>query len=392
MMDWGYWRWQVLRNLPLAMVLLAGFSFAIWSAVSAMPSRHYATARLVLERPIGVSETPKLQRNAEDIQHLQIVSHSLKSKIRPETVMAPEHPSAPPAANEGFALKIESDRGKPTYLEIKAEASDPILATALATQISDQAIEHSAMLQQARVEVSLAKLRDQLVAQKDGLKRAQQEVSAYGANVPSHTPSELRVLAAQLRSQASSLAVERLPESPVLAKLNVDLAVAKGLYSDLHPKVRLIRSRISQELSQQKSSELDDATRFALAARLSQIEVRIETADAAFLIQKSLEQDVAVATTGRNQALTMLNAAQLRAEANSMHLKEVQTATLENDGGARKRMALFVVLALAALLVTMGAIWLRIRTDQRLRRPVDLKRTLGITPFATLPDLGPSLG
>ena len=51
-----------------------------------------------------------------------------------------------------------------------------------------------------------------------------------------------------------------------------------------------------------------------------------------------------------------------------------------------------LVLLLVAIAAALGTIMLRIRFDHHLRRPCDLHSTLGLTPFATLPDLGPSLG
>ena len=59
MFDWRYWRWQITRNLPIAVVVALLVSASGWAILNATPPKYTASSRIVLERQIGIASTYK---------------------------------------------------------------------------------------------------------------------------------------------------------------------------------------------------------------------------------------------------------------------------------------------------------------------------------------------
>ncbi|WP_281858189.1 hypothetical protein [Litoreibacter halocynthiae] len=386
MFEWGYWRWQIIRCLPLGIVSALLLAATGWSVLEANPPKYAASARIVLERNVGLGGTSKAQRTPEEAQHLQVVAHALKADFS-----ATQSKAAQLSTDAPIDANIESSRDKPTYLTIKSTMPDATAAIALAQTLSLRAIELSNGFQQHATDLAVNKLRESLHNATARLTTAEMDLRSHSNQSPDLRIEELQDQASRLRATLRAAESKSAPENPEVAKLYADLATARGLYSDLHPKVRLIKTRIDKAIKQSPADQTGQDLRF-VKQRIQDIDAQIVASKDHQAITDRLNAAVSSAKARVEAADDRLQAAMHANEANRITLKVVKDASLTGRNPAKMRVALLATIGLAALLLAIVVAALRIRFDARLRRPRDLHDALGLTPFATLPDLGPSLG
>lgn len=392
LMQWRYWRWQVVRTLPLIVVVFALVAAAGLGALRVMPQQQTAVSRVVLETPLALRETPRAARSAQDVQHLQVVIHTALSQ---DSLADVAHTlSLPPkdVTRDTVTARIQSGRDKPTNLVIEAHAPTAAAARALAASATQVAIETSNSLQRERVEASLKNLQALVAQQADAVADAKAALAAHDAvdmQTVSATLDALRAQEYALEAQIAGRAKTVTKENPALAALRRELATAKGIYSDRHPKVRLLMSRMAQLEPDKAAVNSTDAT--ALAAKLAQVRQQASAARTSQLAYAATSKLLDDAEQRLASAQHALNEARLRGERSVARLRVVEDATLTTASRRNKQLAIMLILALAATSLAVGSAVLRIRLDRRLRRPADLSRSLGLTPFATLPHLGPQL-
>ena len=381
MFEWGYWRWQIIRCLPLGIVSALLLAATGWSVLEANPPKYTASARIVLERNVGLGGTSKAQRTPEEVQHLQVVAHALKADFS-ATQLSTDAP---------FDANIESSRDKPTYLTIKSTMPDATAAVALVQTLSLRAIELSNGFQQQSTDLKVNKLRESLRDATARLTTAEGDLRSHSNQAPDLRIEELQDQASRLRATLRAAESKSAPENPEVAKLYGDLATARGLYSDLHPKVRLIKTRIDKAINQRPAGQTGQDLR-VVKQRIQDIDAQIVAGKDHQVTTGRLNAAVSSAKARVEATDDRLQAAMQANEANRITLRVVKDASLTGRNPAKVRVALLATIGLAALLLAIGVAALRIRFDARLRRPRDLHDALGLTPFATLPDLGPSLG
>lgn len=390
MTDWQYWRWVTLRNTPLVVIIFTATLAAGVLGLRALPKDYTATSRTVLETPLALSETPKAARAAQDIQHLQLVVHHLQSSASRAQIASELGVAADSISQDAIALSIESGRDKPTFLTIAASAATPRMAVALSQAIARQSITLSGQLQDDRVEASLVKLVDMA----EGHERAATAARlAYDARPGAHGPDPDRALAelveraANLRDRINGSVPQTSTLDAGMARLQRELAEARGLYSDRHPTVRILQQRISLE----GGAPVATPALSTLPDQLAALEQQIAQARSDIATSARLEQALAKAERDREQSQDTLVTARLRGEEGFAHLKLVEDPSLPLTGSDGKRAAVLLALVLLAAGLAAAVVALRQKLDRKIRRPADLVGALGITPFATLPDFGPSL-
>lgn len=389
MTQWRYWKWQALHNLPLALLVFALIVALGITAIRLMPQSQIAASRMVLEAPLALNATPRAARSSQDVQHLQVVVHKLLSQ--PGRAQITDMLDAGQLSRGALDAKINAGRDKPTTLIIEAHADQADTARAFAVTATDFAIDVSNQLQRERVEASLTNLKAMVEKQTLALAQSDQELAIL--NTPEAKTAELRLTnldqqAQQIATQLASQAADIAPENPTLLALQRDLSKAKGIYSDRHPKVRLLRSRISQLATLTATSAPDpvplENRLTAIRSEIAQITATRITRDAAIAARNEAEGRLA-------QSKDALIEARMSGERSVARLKLIEDATPQTASRQKKQLALFATLTLIAAALAFACVILRIKTDRRLRRPADLTRTLGLTPFATIPHLGPSL-
>ena len=383
MFNWRYWRWQIIRSAPLAVAVALLVAILGRAALNATPLKYTASARIVLERQIGVASTPKAQRTTEEVQHLQVIIHALK------TVISDEITDSEGTENDtSFDLKIETNLDKPTYLLIETTMPNASAAITFADSLSARAAEISEAAQQRQIDTSLNKLRVDFDENERLSQQALDTLNAHQDRAPILQIDDLRQQASQLHAELQTATLCKAPDNLALENLRADLAIARGLYSDLHPKVRLIQTRITRALTQR----LPDQPIEALQQQLQGLETQISASEAYQKTSHRLQVGLANVTAATQAAQDRLGAAEHAREASRMHLKIVQDATLTGRSPEKIQAMLLSAILLTSLFAAIAAVALLISSDRHLRRPRDLHRTLGLTTFATLPDLGPSFG
>lgn len=388
MTQWRYWRWQVLRNLPLVVgvsVVVAVFGNTV---IGLMPQQQTAMSRLVLETPLAFNETPRAARSSQDMQHLQVVVHSLMS-LEGRTEIAQSIGIDVPSRTR-LEAKINAGRDKPTNLIITAHAGQAKAAGNLAAAASQFAMLESGRLQRDRVEASLTNLKSLVRKQSNALVQANQNLADLTGPPEQDLKLQLTRLeqkAQQITSQITGKTAQVVPTDPALLALQKELSKAVGIFSDRHPKVRLLRSRITQlstvpiNVQDPKPLEQQRDLLRAEIASLTQAQSKHESATIA-------QADASSRLVQSKDALTQ---ARLRGERSIARLKLIEDANLQTASRQKRQMALYAALAVIAMALAAVAAVMRVRSDRRLRRPFDLTKSLGLTPFATIPHLGPSL-
>lgn len=379
MVEWGYWRLQVLRNLPIAMTVAFIVASFGWLGLRYIPIEHTAAARLVLERQVGLTGSPKAQRTSEEVQHIQSVIHALTAEIGGSDSV------------ETYTLDVQTSRDKPTYLYVTATKPAAQKSVALVQTLSKRGVEISDTLQAKQIAAALSRLQDRLNDSQIKLSRAQDALATHRSNAPTWQLDTLREQAALARAALRTHETKTAQESPALTKLTADLAAARSLYSDIHPKVRLIRARIEQAQRTAATNAPLPTPAQPMVQRLLDLDAQIAGQVQYAAVTRQLEQAFDAASFASTVAHDALSTAQSKHLANRIRLKVVEDANLIGRGEDSMRDILHGVILLAALAAAGVVLVLRIKFDARLRRPSDLHRTLGLVPFATLPDLGPSL-
>ncbi|EPX77525.1 GumC domain-containing protein [Litoreibacter arenae] len=366
MLDWGYWRWQAARNLPLFVIIVVTITAVGWTAINAIPPEHTVSSRIILERSLGLGGAPKAQRSAEEVQHLQLILHELG--------VVGQSPDTP------VEFKIESSRDKPTYLSISSTQSSAVAALTAVRAAETAVIEQG---EKTRRDGTLSALTNQISRHETSLTQANKALAAHESQPLTGSEQGLERQADQLRAR-----IERGPvEDAAITKLRIDLAVAQSIYSDTHPKLRQLRDRLSRQ-----PEAAGDDWHAQLQSQLDRTLAALTDLRSYQATASRLEGEVTTATSALREAQDALVAAQLAQDANRINLRVVENAALDSADPRKARLAMLLGTLLAAVLAAVAGIWLRVRIDPRVRRPRDMRNALGLTPFATLPDLGPSLG
>ena len=207
------------------------------------------------------------------------------------------------------------------------------------------------------------------------------------------------------------------PEQARLNKLRGDLMAALGVYSENHPRVKLLRTQIDTLENQIRSSvqsannsEEGAAPVSALDIRLVEIDSRVtaltqESEDAAAELEKlqdSIDRTpanrIALEALERDQqnlrglysaAVTRLSTARMgeRIELSSKgeRISVLEPATVPNSPSGPNRPKIIGMGVAGGLGLAGGLFILLELLNTTIRRPIDITRALSITPLATVP-------
>lgn len=371
MIEWRYWRWQILRHAPLGMCVFGCVAAAGLALLQSAPQGFRAESQLVLEAPLALSGSQKAARTAGTVQHLQVVKHGL---------MADRDPT-----DESLQLSIQSGRDKPTQLIVRTKTKTREEAMSMAQSTARRAVEISEDLQRDRLDSALAKLADVASKQAEILAAAEDALGAFKPRT-SAGAGALSLRLEQLTKRLGEARTTELKPSPEVTKLRQTLADESVLFSDLHPRIKLLKAQIedAQHAAPKPNTE-------ALEQEIARLTSRLAAAQEDQRQRTVLQNRVAALTSSLARAQDALADAKLSGEAQILRLKLIQDAQAEPDISAKKVLAAQLAIVGLGLAAAGAMIAVRLRMDRHVRRPVDLAKGLGIAPFATLPDLGRSL-
>ncbi|WP_146174216.1 hypothetical protein [Litoreibacter ponti] len=341
------------------------------TALKAIPQNFVAESRLALETPLALASAPKATRTADHIQHLQTVVHGLRAEFGPE--------------DDRLSLSIESAREKPTILVIRSKMKTERDSLAFVNDVSAKAIAASDTSQRTRIDSALEKLRQIEGLEGEKVKKATARLAEFRPE-QTRTPEELSLQLDALRRELESAKQIKIIQSPEIQKLTQELANARALYSDQHPAIKLLNAQIEHGTAQPTApilADLEDRVASATTALARAQDDERQRAD--------LEAQVAIASAAHLRAQDALAEARLKGDASFRPFNVIEDATAQPEISAKKLLAARIAILGISALAAIGLIAMRFKLDRRVRRPRDLARGLGIAPFATLPDLGPSL-
>ena len=169
----------------------------------------------------------------------------------------------------------------------------------------------------------------------------------------------------------------------------MELDNARAIYSDQHPKVQTLLSRIA-ELEPEAA---DPNTRVAALA-LQKLDTLLAQIPMNALALKALERDHQRAEAQYETAISRLESAAieqriaLRTESDQLTLVE-RAIQPDMPEGPQQKIIWALGGALALILAAVTAAILA-KSDKYIRRPKDLQMGLGLTPYAVIPNMRPA--
>ncbi|NNK77532.1 MAG: hypothetical protein HKP40_02350 [Litoreibacter sp.] len=413
--DQRYLLWKIRRYAPLVLTIsLAGSLSASWF-VAQWPENQIAQAKLLSE----VSEVGKLieEKHAatRQVERLEIIRHKLS---RPENLLATAqrfdlYPSSPQGAEEiarrmlaALSFSVTPRRDSLKILSVSFQHSDGAKAAQIANDFAQQAIRENTALRQHDLDRALSFYRDDVAAKTAALRERNTHLGAFkteNANALNANLNQLLARRARLQEKLLEIAgpafrkpVQAMKHREVL-RLEAELVSALGRYPEQHPEVQQRQDAlkvIARQLELAKELKRDTTIGRDLHHELQQVNSWIEKVPANSVQLAWLQNEYDYAEREHRVATQRLSEASIRAQAElqqeGQRLSVIEFARAPELKPNQKKLAALVLGIVASIGLGLGVAALLNRFDRRLRRPQDMIKRLGLTPFATLSTL--SLG
>ncbi|MEM6407334.1 MAG: hypothetical protein AAF700_02835 [Pseudomonadota bacterium] len=383
-----YWRWHVLRQVPLALgVIAAGVTATVFGA-DLLPDRYTATTRLMVEAPAVGGTNRVATETIQNTAQIQAIEARLMTNDRLSALSQQlGRETDPTEFQQAISFDMSSGRGKPTSLAISVTATDGAFAAAAANALAEQVLAEHRLTKSDRAESALVFYREEVAEQKQRLDTAFEELLQFKSEnagaLPEDAPryyDQRKALLLQRASKGLSVA-----KDPLSDRLEMELRSATTLYSDAHPRVRSLESQIKRAEPQVNT----DAPQPVGSSDISQIDAALARIPANALRLEALQNDHDLARRLYEEAVARLEAAAIEERitltAQGDRITIVEAALLpELPAGPQNKIILALGCLISCLLGLALAV-LRIRADQVVRRPQDLMSSLQIKPYAVIP-------
>ncbi|MEM9433412.1 MAG: hypothetical protein AAGA12_05770 [Pseudomonadota bacterium] len=408
--DLRFLAWKMRKYaLPFLVLTLAGVA-ATFSVTATMPAMQTASARLLFESAELEKQTRSSTSATRQAERLEIIRYSLQ---RPETMLRvadeftlfAQHPPADRIrqmrAHFTFRTVPRKDSLKMMTLSFRHPEAER--AADVANFFAGEAILINRDMLAQDTSGSLEFFLDDLRVKEATLETARSELSEFRAQNANSLPDREFLLLERKTRLEDTLAgqVTRSFRAPVEAvkvreanRLEASLTQARETLPDNHPKILELEAAIGQlRIHRDMAADLQSRSgRSAeLQRELDQIKTWLAAIPEVSATLNALTYDHDVAQTQHLAALDRLADARIRRQVEDVvegqRLTVIEYAIPPETRPNQKKQVLFWLGAAVSLAVAAIAVFLLSRADPRIRRPVDLERALGITPFATLPSL-----
>ena len=339
-------------------------------------------------------------------------------------------------------------RNRANYVDISFESSDPNIAAGVVNELVTRALDDNVRMRTQRAgdtldffEQEVERLSNELSDQSARLSRFKSENAdslPEALNFRLNRESNLEERLISLQREANSLTDQRerveavyketgrlqvpqsadTPEVRQLRALEVELSNALAVYSESNPKVAVLRTRINQlrdvvagQSALDVGSEVDtgssvydvtlaeiDARAKALnseiegvSAELERLRINIEKTPQTSIGLQALERDYRNIQAQYNTAVSGLARAktgeQIELTAKGQRISVVENAVPPQNPSSPNRKVITSAGGLAGVAVAVGLFALLELLNSSIRRPAELVNRVGITPFATIPDI-----
>ena len=450
--DFNFYLALLKRRLPIMIsVVIAFCAIGIFLAVTLPPS-YRADARLLVENPQISSEMAVTTVQTSADKQLQIIEQRLMTRANmidianKYGVFQDSGEMQPDEIFEAMEDRVDisvmaGDRQRATIMTISFEDGDARIAANIVNELVTLVESESASIRQteagetaeffegevARLSEELTRKSAEIVSFKEANKDALPEEQEYRLNRQSQLLERLSLYQRDLASQneqrnrllavgtASGVPTVTLsPDQQRLAELQNDLNGLLSVYSEANPRVKMVRSQISQLQATMDSTgngtSSVDPMQTMLDLQIADIEGSIafltssvasteaELAELQLAIEKTPENSIRLEALTRdydnvqnqyNQAVSSLATAKvgesIEVQGCGERVSVIERAIVPNvpSGPNRKLVAgggVFAGIGLATLFFVFAEL-----LNRTIRRPVDLTRALGIQPLATIP-------
>ncbi len=348
---------------------------------------------------------------------------------------------------QSTTVRTLGGRNRANFVDISFESSDPNIAAAVVNELVTRALDDNVRMRTQRAgdtldffEQEVERLSNELSQQSARISRFKSENSdslpeALTFRLNRESNLEERLIG--LQREASSLKEQRdrveviyqetgsvqgtqdadTPEVRQLRSLEVELSNALAVYSETNPKVAVLRTRINQlrdvvasqtvsdPLVAAPGSSVYDVTLADLDARmrslnseiegvtteLGRIRVNIEKTPQTSIGLQALDRDYRNIQAQYNTAVSGLARAktgeQIELTAKGQRISVVESAAPPQRPSSPNRKLITSAGGLAGVGVAVGLFALLELLNSSIRRPAELVNRVGITPFATVPNI-----
>ncbi|WP_299304802.1 hypothetical protein [uncultured Litoreibacter sp.] len=389
--DLAYLRWAILRQLPIGLATATLVLALTVAALTVLPARYTATARLLVEASSVSANARAVADTQTDAAHLQNIENRLMTQSRLArltrdlslTISAEE-------LREAALFEVISGRGKATTLTISVTNADADLATVATNGLADEVLKENRIIRTERAEDALGFFRQEVTNRKLRLDVQFEKLLAFkDAHAGSLPEDAARHIDRRKDLLAQQTAVPTRPAmTPDQRRLMSEISAARSVYSDQHPKVKLLVARLGSVATGQALSTAENPL---IADALSRVDAQLAAIPSNGLALKALTRDHDLAENQYKQAVSRLEAAaieeRIALRTNGDRLSIVERAALpDSPTGPRQKVLLAGGIGLAFLLAIAAAV-LRARGDPHLRRSRDLEVGLGLRPYAVIPNM-----
>lgn len=391
--DPKFLRWAILNQIPFAaaiMAVLAGVTIVVAQFV---PVTHTATARLLVE---ATSVSPQARAPSDaltDAAHLQNIENRIMTQSRVAALVAQMGVDlSVEAFRKGAGFNTTSGRGKATTLAVSFAAKDPDFATTATNLLAEQVVSEHRAIRTERAEDALKFFRQEVA---ESRKRLDEKLAGLLWFKSAHSgalPTDLATLSEQRKTLSAQASVVPAPRkmTAAQARLQSDLDAARAIYSDQHPKIQLLQTKLNRLGSTPATAPPKHA---GLTEKLADLDASLAAIPANELKLQALQRDHDLSEAQYKSAVSRLEAAaieeRIAMRENGDRLSIIEHAQLPDlQGGSRHRLILAFGLALSVL-TALATAFLRARADPYMRRPFDLESGLGLRAYAVIPTLKP---
>lgn len=450
--DLNFYLALLKRRLPIMVSLVVVFcSVGLFLALT-LPPTYRANARLLVESPQISSEMAITTVQTSADKQLQIIEQRLMTRANMIDIankfgvfedgseMQPDEIFEAMAARVAISVSA-GDRQRATIMTISFEDGDPRIAANIVNELVTLVESESASIRQteagetaeffegevARLSEELTRKSAEIVAFKEANKDALPEEQEYRLNRQSQLLERLSLYQRDLVSQneqrnrllavgtaTGAPTVSLTPDQQRLAELRNELNGLLSIYSETNPRVKMVRSQITQLQASMSpggdASAAIDPMQTMLDLQIADIDGRVEfltssiasteaeLVDLQAAIERTPENAIRLEALTRdydniqnqyNQAVSSLATAKvgesIEVQGRGERVSVIERAIAPNvpSGPNRKLVAggsVFAGFGIATVFFVLAEL-----LNRTIRRPVDLTRALGIQPLATIP-------
>ncbi len=407
-----YYAWKARKYaLPfLAIALL--FSAAVITTLSRIPDEQTASARLLFESAELEKQIQNQNAATRLAERLELIRFDLR---RPETLID---------VADQFALFTTHDRqsrirlmqSRLTFKTVPRKDSlkiitlafrheNPERAADIANAFAAIAVERNRAMRKQDTSGSLEFFQADVSAKQTQLEIARAALSSFQTENSNTMPERMHMmLERKARIEERLLALDTPSFRPAvqamktreIVRLETALIAARSRLSAQHPDLLRLESeldRLNKHWAMADQLKTQPSQANELQRELTQLDTWIADIPSKAVILEALRYDYNFAETQHLAAVERLSDARIRRQVEEV--EQGQRLTIISHAAPpvvrpnQKKLVLTGLGLLTSLVLAGIAVFLHNLTDQKIRRPLDLERRLGIAPFATLPRLQP---